>query len=59
MANKLKDGEKVIPLLFELVKAGELAFDVGLTSSGFGSLTGIVPKIGLGGLPFEFFQFRC
>jgi hypothetical protein len=41
------------------MEAGELAFEVGLTSPGFGSLTGIVPKVRLGGLPFEFFQFRC
>jgi hypothetical protein len=59
LANKIKDCEKVIPLLFELVKAVELPFDVGLTSSGFGSLTRVVPKFRLGGLPLEFFQFRC
>ena len=59
LTNNIKDGEKVIPLLFKLVKAAELPFDVGLTSSGFGSLTGVVPKIRLGGLPLEFFQFRC
>ena len=59
MANQIKNREKVIPLLVELVKACELAFDLGLTSSGFGGLTGIVPEIGLGGLPLEFFQFSC
>jgi len=59
LANKIKNGEKVIPLLVELVKTGELAFDIGLTSSGFSGLTGVVPKIRLGGLPLEFFQFSC
>jgi hypothetical protein len=55
LANQIKNGEKVIPLLVELVKACELAFDLGLTSSGFGGLTGVVPKIRLGGLPLKFF----
>ncbi|GJL69051.1 MAG: hypothetical protein NPIRA06_16860 [Nitrospirales bacterium] len=59
MANQVKNGEKVIPLLVELVEACELVFDLGLTSSGFGGLTGFVPKIRLGGLPLEFFQFSC
>jgi hypothetical protein len=59
LTNKIKDGEKVLPLLFKMVKAAELPFDVGLTSSDFGSLTGVVPKIRLGGFPLEFFQFGC
>jgi hypothetical protein len=59
LANQIKNGEKDIPLLVEFVKACELAFDLGLTSSGFGGPTGIVPKIRLGGLPLEFFQFSC
>ena len=59
MANKIKDGEKIIPLLVELMKAGELAFDFGLTSSGFSGLTWVVPKIRLRGLALQFFQFSC
>jgi hypothetical protein len=59
LANQIKNGEQVIPLLVDLLKTGELAFDLGLTSSGFGGLTGVVPKIRLGGFPLEFFQFSC
>jgi hypothetical protein len=59
LANKIKDGEKVLLFFLELVEAVELAFDFGLTSSSPGSLTGVVPKIRLGCLPLEFFQFRC
>jgi hypothetical protein len=59
LANKVKDGKEVISLMFELVKAIKLSFDLGLTSPGLSSLSGVVPKIRLGSLPLKFFQFGC
>jgi hypothetical protein len=59
LSDQIENRGKILPLLFKVVEAIALPFNLCLTSSDFGSLPGIVPEIRLRSFPLEFFQFRC
>ncbi len=57
MSNKVEDGPEIIPLLLEGVQAFKSAVNIGFPSTDFGCMFGVVPEVGLGNFPFQFFEF--